>query len=212
MPTILFYFDFASPYAYVAFHQLPQILGGMAWQVQYRPVAQQRFMPTQGDLAVAGQACSQQAWMQRHAPWLAAQHKLPFQWPSAYPFKSATWLRMALAASPHGQPGRHVCETLFNAIWQHGHNPNDSGVQRQAWHDATALLPAVRHVPDQQLQQELFRLEQAALAHGVCDVPGFVLLPQNETGGMPEIFCGVEGLPMLREAVHLRQLSRQLPA
>ena len=207
MPIILFYFDFASPYAYVAFHQLPQTLGGMAWQVQYRPVAQPRLRPAPGDLDLAATSLARrQDGAQCHMQGLAAQHRLPLRWPAVYPFESTAWLHMALAASPHGQPGRHVCETLFNAIWQHGHNPDDSTVQQQAWHDATALLPVVRNVPDQQLQQELLRLEQAARAHGVWDVPSFVLMPQDETGGAPEIFCGVESLPMLREAVQARQL------
>ena len=40
MPTILFYFDFSSPCAYIAFHQLPQVLADLAWQIQYRPVRQ----------------------------------------------------------------------------------------------------------------------------------------------------------------------------
>ncbi|MDO5653680.1 MAG: DsbA family protein, partial [Brachymonas sp.] len=53
MPTILFYFDFVSPYAYLAFHRLPQVLGGLAWRVQYRPVVLGGLFKAQGNTSPA---------------------------------------------------------------------------------------------------------------------------------------------------------------
>lgn len=38
MPIIHFYFDFVSPYAYVAFHALPRTLAGLPYQVVHRPL------------------------------------------------------------------------------------------------------------------------------------------------------------------------------
>ena len=44
MKELTFYFDVISPYAYLAFHQLPQVLQGLNYQVRYQPKAQQPAM------------------------------------------------------------------------------------------------------------------------------------------------------------------------
>ena len=38
MKELTFYFDVVSPYAHLAFHQLPQVLQGLDYQVRYHPV------------------------------------------------------------------------------------------------------------------------------------------------------------------------------
>ena len=205
MPTILFYFDFVSPYAYLAFHRLPHVLRDLAWQVQYRPVLLGGLLQALNSTSPAS-IPAKHAWIERHVRWLAARDQLPFMMPARHPFHPVVWLRMALASNAKGQPGRQVCETLFNAIWQHGHDPDDPVVQQQAWRDATALLPApLRSAHDPQVKQELIDLGQAALAQGVFGVPACVLLPEAVDKGAPEVFWGIEGLPMLRDAVGVRQ-------
>ena len=204
MPTTLFYFDFVSPHAYIAFHRLPQVLGGLAWQVQYRPVVLDGFFQAHHAASPAAIA-ARNAWILRHAQWLAGQSDLPFVAPARYPFNAAAWSRMALASSPHGQPSRQVCEAFFNAIWQNGCDPDDPAMQQQAWQEATALLPSVRDVDSPQAGQDLAELGQAAQAHGVFEVPSFVLVPETPEQVASQVFCGLDGLPMLREAVLARQ-------
>jgi hypothetical protein len=60
-------------------------------------------------------------------------------------------------------------------------------------------------VQSPQAGQALAELGQAALAHGVFEVPSFVLAPETPEHGASQVFCGLEGLPMLREAVLARQ-------
>lgn len=208
MPTILFYFDLASPIAYVMFHRLPHVLAGLAWQVHYRPVAASM-------LAAADSAAAPH----HDALALAAREGLPFRWPMKRAFQSEPWLRMALASSVHGQPSRQVCESLLNAIWQTGQNPDDPAVQQQAWQAATALLPSVRdwHQPAvaQVLTEEIANIAQAARQQGVLALPSCVLLPASEnedasdeqSGGwaVAQVFSGLQGLPLLSEAVRARQ-------
>ena len=45
---------------------------------------------------------------------------------------------------------------------------------------------------------------EEALSHGVWGVPTLVLMPQEE-GAAAELFWGLEGLPLLREALLARQ-------
>ncbi|MBP6320444.1 MAG: DsbA family protein, partial [Rubrivivax sp.] len=38
MQRIVFHFDVVSPFAYLAFERLPQVLQGCSYEVDYRPV------------------------------------------------------------------------------------------------------------------------------------------------------------------------------
>lgn len=204
MPVIYFYFDFISPYAYAAFHQLPQVLAGLAYRVEYRPLVLGALLKAHGSLPPVS-IVPKRDWIFRHVQWLAAQQGLPLEMPPVHPFNPLPWLRMALAASPHGQPGRQVCEALFKVVWQGGHDANDAQYQQQVWQEMTALLPAVRNPQDEAVKAELFANGEAALQHGVFGVPAFVLQPDAQSS-VAQLFWGVEGLPMLREAVQARQL------
>ncbi len=201
LPTIRFYFDFASPYAYLAFHQLPKALEGLAYRVQYCPMSL-------GAIFKARQTTSpvfmpeKRAWINRHCAWLAEQAGLPFVMPAVHPFASVPWLRMALAASPHGQPSRAVVEQLFAAIWQAGNNPDDADWRHSIWQSVAQNLPEVRSVDDAAVKTELFALSDQALAHGVFGAPSCVLLHDD---GSSQLFWGMEGLPMLRDALEKQQ-------
>ncbi|MDO4769552.1 MAG: DsbA family protein [Brachymonas sp.] len=217
MPTVLFYFDFASSIAYVMFHRLPHVLAGLAWQVHYRPVSQAAVGFDENGLEAKKQtaAANQSAESLHDVQALAAHDGLPFRWPVNVALQSAAWLHMAQASSVHGQPSRQVCETLLNAIWQTGQDPDDPAVQQQAWQAATALLPSVRDVHQpavlQALEQEIANnmqaaRQQSALQQGAwAALPSCVLLPADGTDASPQVFAGLEGLPLLREAVRARQ-------
>ena len=207
MPVIHFYFDFVSPYAYVAFHALPRTLFGLPYHVVYRPLALGALLKAHGTPVPVGLPPKRE-WIFRHAAWLAREQGLEFAVPVVHPFSSIPWLRMALAASPQGQPGRHVCETLFNAIWQGSRDADDPAQREEVWQELVRDLPAVRDPADAAVKQELFAVGEAAIAHGVFGVPTCVLVPEDEDG-TPEVFWGVEGLPMLREAVLARATTVQ---
>lgn len=192
MPAIWFYFDFACPYAYLALHQLPDVLQGLSWQVRYCPIVQ----PSACKIANIAQA--------QH---LAQHEQIALQPPAVYPFDASAWALMALAASPHGRPSRFVCSTLFNAIWQHGHNPNQADIQQHAWHEATALLPnpCNRHSPH--AQQQLDNNQAAALQYTITHSPSFVLQPYASLT-QPQVFCGVDALGKLQTTLrHHQEIS-----
>lgn len=191
MPTIWFYFDFACAHAYIALHQLPNVLQGLSWQVRYCPIAT-NHIPDKAHIAQAQK--------------LATQLQLPFQAPAAYPFDSKQWLLMALAASPHGHPSRYVCSTLFDAIWQHGHNPDSIAIQQQAWQDATALLP---HSSDKNTPQAQLQLDEnitTARQHGISNTPSFVLHTCT-AHKQPQLFVGLDALPQLQAVVQKNQTA-----
>lgn len=202
LPTIQFYFDVSSPYAYVGFHALPKALEGLAYQVQYCPVALGGILKAHNAPAPI-QFEHKRNWIKRHTQWLAEQMGLPYTMPAAHPFNSVTWLRMALASNPHGQPSRAVVEQIFAAIWQTGRNPDDADWQQANWHTISHNLPDVRNPTSPEVKAELFALGDEALQRGVFAVPTMVLLANGEQP--QQLFWGVDALPMLRAAVEQQQ-------
>ena len=53
MKRITFYLDFISPYAYLAFEQLPQALQGLSYAVDYQPVLFAGLLKHHGQLGPA---------------------------------------------------------------------------------------------------------------------------------------------------------------
>ena len=203
LPVVHFYFDFVSPYACLAFHQLPRALDGLAYQVRYRPVLLGGLLKAHGTPPPVDMP-QRMAWSRQHTRWLAQQMDMPFDWPVQHPFAPFPWLRMALAASPQGEPGRQVCGTLFDAIWRTGVQADDAGLQQQVWQQLTGLLPEVRDPASPEVKAGLIANGEEALSHGVWGVPTLVLMPQEE-GAAAELFWGQDGLPLLREALLARQ-------
>lgn len=188
MPVVWFYFDFACAHAYLALHQLPNVLQGLSWQVRYCPIVQQNKCNI-SDITKAQK--------------LTQQKQLVLHPPAMYPFDARAWSLMALAASPHGRPSRLVCSTLFNTIWQHGHNPNNADIQQRAWHEVTELLPHTSDRNNLHAQQQLEDNHAMAMQYRIAYTPSFVL----HTHAQPHVFCGLEALPKLQIAVQNHQIK-----
>ena len=195
MNHLIFYFDFISPYAYLAFKQLPEALKGISYRVDYRPILFASLLKHHGQLGPA-EISPKRAWTYRHAMWLANQLGVPLRMPASHPFNSLPLLRLALAArvgaSLDGQVGncnRYVCEQIFSYAWTSGVNLADVAdagnfgalveqLHGQAW-QSDAVKSSLRANTDAAINQDIF---------GV---------PTVEVDG--KLFWGQDALPMLRD-------------
>ncbi len=189
MKHITFYFDFVSPYAYLAFERLPQALQGLSYQVTYKPVLFAAMLKHYGQLGPA-EIASKRTWTYRHNQWLAREHGVPLQMPASHPFNPIGLLRLALACGANGADGgcnRYVAETIFRHVWASGHEAGDAA--RLA--ALTAQLQPVRAPTDEAVKAELKTCTDAAIASGVFGVPSMQVDQQ--------MFWGLDALPMLRQ-------------
>jgi 2-hydroxychromene-2-carboxylate isomerase len=69
---LVFYFDPISPFAYLAFERLPQVLAGCSHVVEYRPVLLAGMLQHWGQKGPA-EVEPKRAWTLRHVHWLAQQ-------------------------------------------------------------------------------------------------------------------------------------------
>lgn len=185
MKHLQFWFDPISPFAYLAFERLPQVLEGLSVEVSYRPILFAGLLQHWGQKGPA-EIEPKRAWTFRHVHWLAHQHGIAMQTPAQHPFNPLAQLRLLLACAPAGgTPNRHACEAVLRHIWIGGRDPNDA--ERMA---ALTRELAPRIAPDDApVKQALKDATAEALERGVFGVPTI------EADG--RLFWGVDGLDML---------------
>ena len=188
MKEITFYLDFVSPYAWLAFEQLPQVLEGISHRVVYRPVLLGALLKAHGNPGPAG-IVPKRAWTYRHATWLGHSTGVGLDMPARHPFHPLPLLRLALECSQDGSINRFTAGAILRHVWQGGHDALDP-----ARLDAlrAALAEQLRGDPEQ-AKQLLRANTDAAAARGVFGVPAF------EADG--RLFWGHDSLPMLRASL-----------
>lgn len=185
MKQITFYFDFISPYAYLAFEALPQALQGISHQVHYQPILFAGLLKHHGQLGPA-EIAGKRDWTYQQVQWAAHQHNIPLQLPSAHPFNPLALLRLALACPEAGLPNRWVCETIFRHVWKEGGDP----VSTDRLRALTEQLAPQQDPSSPQVKQHLIDATQNAITAGLFGVPTMAV--------DGKLFWGFDALPMLR--------------
>ena len=190
MKRLVFWFDVISPFAWLAFERLPQVLAGCSYAVEYRPVLFAAMLKHWGQKGPA-EIEPKRAWTFRHVHWLAQHHGIPLQTPAEHPFNPLALLRLAWACAPDGgAPNRRVVEAILRHVWQGGGDANDA--QRLAAL-STELAP-LRDPAGVAVKQDLRRATDDAVGCGVFGVPTVTLDGRH--------FWGLDGLDMLADALH----------
>jgi len=185
MKHITFYFDFISPYAWLAFQALPQALQGISHTVTYKPVLLGAMLKHHGQLGPA-EIPSKRDWTYRQVQWLAHTQGMAFQMPAAHPFNPLGLLRLAVASQGSGLPNRYVTEKLFKQVWCTGQDAADA----QVLADLTAHIAPNRDPQSPEVKQQLQAWTEEAIALDVFGVPSLVV--------DGNVFWGLDALPMLR--------------
>jgi 2-hydroxychromene-2-carboxylate isomerase len=185
MKQITFYLDFISPYAALAFEELPQALMGLSYAVTYKPVALGVLLRHHGSLGPA-EIPAKRDWTYRHVMWLAHSKGLTLDMPATHPFNPMPLLRLAVGTDPQGLPNRYVCETLFRHVWHGGADAVDA----ERLQAITAELAPARAATDDDVKAQLKAHTDEAIALNIFGVPAF------EVDG--KVFWGLDALPMLR--------------
>ena len=189
-----FYFEFSSPYGYIASRLAEGLEDRIGRGLRWRPIllgpifkvtgqAPLTSVPLKGDYA------------KRDFTRTARQHGVSYRHPAAFPIGTVAACR-AFYALDESDPkaARQLAKALYGAYFVDGRNIGDAAtvleVARESGFDAAAIGAAI---DDPRLKERVKGEVDAAIAAGVFGSPFFIV------DGEP--FWGVDRIPMLEEWV-----------
>ena len=179
MRAVTWYFDFVSPYSYIAFKRLHELPRDAA--VELKPVLFAALLNHFGNKGPA-EIPIKRRWTYRWCTWWAKSLGIPFRFPASHPFNPLHHLRLAIAAGAT----RENVGRIFDAIWTTGAEASDPRafatlVRSLGVEEARLAAPEVK--------EALRRNTEEAIARGVFGVPSY------EVDG--EVFWGADAIDFL---------------
>lgn len=179
MRTVDWYFDFISPYSYIALYRLSELPRDVA--LRMRPVLFAGLLSHFGQKGPA-EIQAKRLWTYRWSTWWAKQLGIPLRFPARHPFNSLHHLRLCLAAGNSAEAVR----AIFDDLWVDGADTADPARFRR-------LRERLKVTEDQlaspAVKEELRRNGEEAIAAGVFGVPSFV--------ADGEVFWGADAMEFL---------------
>ena len=121
-----FYFDFVSPYSFLAHKEIRKIENKMDIKIKYKPVLLGGLHNLHGIKAPAFIPAKAKH-MIRDCKLIAERNNVSFKFNSYFPIKSLNLMRGVLVAEEDNIKNYYI-DNIFNTVWQDGLNMNDDTV------------------------------------------------------------------------------------
>jgi 2-hydroxychromene-2-carboxylate isomerase len=191
--TVEFYFDFGSPYSYLAYKALPMIAAARGAQIVWRPMLLGGVFKATGNHSPA-EIPAKSKWMHRDMERWAARYGAAFTRNPHFPINTLTLMRGATGMQMRGPEFHKYVEVIFQAMWAEPRNLGDpqelAAVLRRAGFDPDAVLSLVN---DPAVKERLKKDTEEAVARGVFGAPTFFV--------GEEMFWGQDRLDFVDEAL-----------
>ena len=181
MRRIDWYFDFVSPFAYLAsesLHRLPDDVELIPHPILFAGLL--KHWETKGPAEIP----SMRRYTFRHIRWVADTHNIPLKLPPAHPFNPLKLLRLCIAAGN----SLDDIQRLFRYVWADGKSCDDVD-DWQALGAQLGVADVDVATGDLQVKASLIDNTQAAIDRGIFGVPSFVV--------EDEIFWGFDAIEFL---------------
>ena len=160
-PSVDWYFDFVSPYSYIALHRLKEL----SHPVNHKPVLFAGLLNHWGQKGPA-EIPAKRKWTYRWCTWWAKSLGIPFRFPAEHPFNPLAHLRLALACDSRPE----AVKRIFESIWMSGEHANDPARFSRLCSELGVAEARLSEVKD-----PLRANTEEAAARGVFGVPSFVI-------------------------------------
>ena len=171
--TVEFYFDFGSPYSYLAYRALPAIAAANGAEIVWRPMLLGGVFKATGNQSPV-EIPAKGNWLQQDLLRWAARYGALFKRNPYFPVNTLVLMRGAVGMQMRGLDFPRYVETIFHAMWAEPHNLGDqrelAAVLRQAGFDADAFQSLVNDSP---VKEQLKKNTEVAVARGVFGAPTF---------------------------------------
>lgn len=179
--SLVWYFDYISPFAYLQFRQFRKVLAGA--DIRYTPILFAALLNHWGQKGPA-ELETKRVFTYRHVAWLGSRLGFPIRMPPAHPFVPLKPLRLTLAFENTPE----VIDEIFRFIWEDG---RDVDREFAALAARLKIANAEELISRPEVKDQLRRNTEQALARGVFGVPTTVV--------DGELFWGFDSTDMLLE-------------
>lgn len=185
---ILFYFDYESPNAYLAWVELPRLAARFDARIEPVPVLYAGLLEAHGHVG-PGEIPAKAAWMMKNLARKALFLGVELNPPAYIPFNPLLALRATLI--PERAEQRHaLIDALFRAVWVRGLHVAEPAVVERLAHDVGLDGAAVvANAQRPQIKARLRQQTEEAVSKGVFGVPTMVV--------GQELFWGYDDFPFL---------------
>jgi 2-hydroxychromene-2-carboxylate isomerase len=192
---ITVYYALQSPWTYLGWARLREIVARSDAAAHYRPIQSGRIFEASGTLPLAKRPKQRQAYRLMELRRWRAHLGVPLNLhPRHFPVDETLAARMAIAHRQRGGDIAALSQAMMEAIWVHEQDLADRAtlleIARAQGADGPALLAAAR---DQAAQSEYDANTDAAIGQGVFGVPTFVI--------DDELFWGQDRLEFVARAL-----------
>ena len=212
MAQIELFFDFISPYAYLAWCDLTRRAEERGDTLVFRPVLFAGLLQHHGQLGPA-EIPAKRSWLIRDTMRRAQRLAVDFTFPASHPFRPLTALRLSLL-EVSGDKQQRVIEALFRHGWEHGGEMGDDDQLAEALQgmglEGQALINRTRTPEVKSLLRD--RTDNA-IARGVFGVPTMIVDDEMFWGSdrIDDLFDHVDGRLQIdaqhAAALHARSAS-----
>lgn len=187
-----FWYDFSSPFAYLASTRVERVAREAGAELVWRPFLLGALFRAIGtpNVPLLSFAEAKQRYLRLEMQRFAELYGVPFRFPSRFPMKTVTALRVALGA---GDAVARLSHALFAAYWADDRDLNDAAELTRICAEAGVDPKLVDEAGSDALRDALHRSTDEARQRGLCGAPSFVV------GDL--LFWGQDRLPFVEKAL-----------
>jgi 2-hydroxychromene-2-carboxylate isomerase len=187
-PSFEFWYDFSSPFAYLASTQVEGLAARTGARIDWRPFLLGGLFRSLGieGVPLFGYSEPKQEHVRRDIERFAEHYGVPFGFPSRFPMRTLLALRVVLAAA---DAAPRLTRAIFRAYWAEDRDISDPAVLGELGADAELL----RRAEAPELKARLREATEEAAVKGLCGAPSFVVGDQ--------LFFGQDRLLFVEKAI-----------
>tara|TARA_Y100000590_G_scaffold155209_1_gene178409 strand:- start:4787 stop:5374 length:588 start_codon:yes stop_codon:yes gene_type:complete len=169
-----FYFDFGSPYSFLAHKEIRKIERKLSIKIKYVPILLGAILKQVGTKPHAD-IPAKNKYMIRDCKMWAEKYKIEFKFNSYFPIITLNLMRSVIVAERHDF-AQNFINKVYDAIWKDGLNLNDNIIFEKLLKNLdinpkTFLMETV----EQKIKDDLKKRTEEAYSKGIFGVPTFIV-------------------------------------
>ena len=169
-----FFFDFVSPYSYLAHKQIRNIEFQNKIEINYMPILLSGLLNL-AEIKAPVFIPSKAKFMIKDCKLFAEKFNIKFKFNSYFPIQSLNLMRGVLIAQKKNKANLYI-DKFFDACWKDGLNVNDQKIVDKILEDLNFNLEIFKlEISEQNIKDELKKRTNDAYLKGVFGAPSFII-------------------------------------